>query len=92
MKVRDLKSYLLTRTKLKPFIFRFNVDNDMSVSHLIKLQEEYHEKTYFRRDKRSKVDVALHDKQKPVISYFDVFLDYKHFDISFEYEKGLSKI
>ena len=37
MTVRDLKSYLLRETKGKPFIFRFDIENDKKVSDLIEL-------------------------------------------------------
>jgi hypothetical protein len=46
MKIRDLKSYLLTKTKVeknkeivryKPFIFRFDIENDKKVSELINI-------------------------------------------------------
>jgi hypothetical protein len=37
MTIRDLKSYLLRETKGKPFIFRFDIENDKKVSDLIEL-------------------------------------------------------
>jgi hypothetical protein len=69
MTIRDLKSYLLTKTlihennpvkkRYKPFIFRFDVENDKKVSELIELYNQFYEKNKPVREK-SKKDAKLY--------------------------------
>jgi hypothetical protein len=90
----------LIETKGKPFIFRFDIENDKKVSDLIELQREYYEANRPIRMKNSKEKPAKDDPKKPWCPWvlagsenrFDVFMDYKYFDLSLSYSNDLSKI
>ena len=100
MTIRDLKSYLLRETKGKPFIFRFDIENDKKVSDLIELQRAYHEANKPIRMKNPKEKPVKDDPKKPWCPWvlagsenrFDVYQDYKYFDLSLSYSNDLSKI
>ena len=98
MTIRDLKSYLLIKTKGKPFIFRFDIENDKKVSDLIELQRAYYEANMPIRKKNEKEKPAKDDpKWCPWVlvgseNRFDVFMDYKYFDLSLSYSNELSNI
>ena len=88
----------MIETKGKPFIFRFDIENDKKVSDLIELQREYYEANRPIRMKNPKEKPAKDDpKWCPWLlvsseNRFDVFLDYKYFDLSLSYSNDLSKI
>jgi len=90
MTIKQLKSYILTITKNTPFIFRFDIENDKKVSELIDM-------TYKFNDKNKLVRKKTTDPEKPWAnvgweSKLDVFTDFKHFDVCFEYDNELTQV
>ena len=85
----------MRETNGKPFIFRFDIENDKKVSDLIELQREYYEanRPIRMRDLKANDD----PKKCPWVlagseNRFDVFLDYKYFDLSLSYSNDLSNV
>ena len=97
MTIKELKSYLLRETKGKPFIFRFDIENDKKVSDLIELQRKFYEANKPYRMKNAKGS-KTYDPKKPdwlpcsSTNRFDVYMDYKKFDISLDYSNDFSQV
>ena len=94
MLVRDLKSYILKKTDNKPFIFKFDIENDRKVSELIELQKKYYGAN---KPLRKPVKQESRDDPKKWVDYsianeLDVITDLEHFDISFEYDNSLTQV
>ena len=94
MLVKELKSYILKKTGNKPFIFKFDIENDRNVSELIELQ-----KIYYRSNKPIRKPVKEESNSGPqkweeysIANELDVITDFEHFDISFEYDNGLTQV
>jgi len=90
MTIKHLKSYVLTITKNTPFIFRFDIENDKKVSELIEM-------TYKFNDENKLVRRKTTDPEKPWANVgwenkLDVFTDFKHFDVNFEYDNELTRV
>ena len=80
----------MTITKNTPFIFRFDIENDKKVSELIDMTYKFNDNNKLVRKKTS-------DPAKPWAnvgweSKLDVFTDFKHFDVSFEYDNDLTQV
>jgi len=80
----------LTITKNTPFIFRFDIENDKKVSELIEM-------TYKFNDENKLVRRKTTDPEKPWANVgwenkLDVFTDFKHFDVNFDYDNELTTV
>jgi ribosomal protein S8 len=94
MSIKDLKSYILKKTDSMPFIFKFDIENDRKVSDLIELQRKYYSAN---KPVRKPVKQVSRDDPKKWVDYsianeLDVITDFEHFDISFEYDNGLTQV
>ena len=87
----------MIETKGKPFIFRFDIENDKKVSDLIELQRKFYEANKPNRKKNAKGS-KTYDPKKPdwlpctSENRFDVYMDYKTFDLSLDYSNDLSNL
>ena len=90
MTIKQLKSYILTLTKNKPFVLRFDMENDKKVSELINMSYKFNDENKLVRKKTGKKEpfwakVGWENK-------LDVFTDFKHFDVHFEYDNTLTHV
>ena len=51
MTIKDFKRFILTKTKNRPFIFRFDLENSQKVLELLEMQKGFYEETKIQRVK-----------------------------------------
>ena len=69
--LKVFKSIVLNYTDNKPFLIRFDIDNECSIKDFIRLSEEFHQKSVESRDDKN-------------LCYIDVWTDIRYFDLCLE--------